>query len=115
MENGINGLHREGLLNLNDEKVDHFLIRLQQVDRVIALANQNLTILAGQKLDELLMYQGRVPELEGTVDKGNVVGVVLGQHLLVNLHVSEDLVGSLFAVDFKGLETGVGEILLIAL
>lgn len=39
MENRVNGLHLEVLLDLDNEEVYHLLVRLQQVDRVVALAD----------------------------------------------------------------------------
>ncbi len=115
MKDSVNGLHGEGLLDLNNEKVDHFLIGLQQVDRIVALADQDLAVLAGQEFDVLFMDEGGVSEFEGAVYKRNVVGVVLWQHLLLYLDISEDFVSCLFAVDLEGFETRIGEVFLEAL
>jgi hypothetical protein len=56
--------HGKVLLDFNDEEVDHFLIRLQQVDRILALADEDFCLLAGQKLGVFLMDDGGVSELE---------------------------------------------------
>lgn len=82
MENVVDGLHREGLLHLDDEEVDHFLIRLQQVDGVVALADQDLSLLVGQELRVLFVDDGGVFELEGGVHEREVVGVEVWQSLV---------------------------------
>ena len=64
MENRVNRLHVEILLHLNYEEIDHLLVRLQKVDRVVTLAYENLAIFAGQKLQEFFMDDGGVPEFE---------------------------------------------------
>lgn len=82
MKNVVDGLHREGLLHLDDEEVDHFLIRLQQVDGVVALTDQDLSLLVGQELRVLFVDDGGVLELEGGVHEREVVGVEVWQSLV---------------------------------
>lgn len=67
MEDGVDFIHREVLLNLNDEEVDHLFVRLKQVDRIVAFTNEDLAVFARQELHELLVDDGRVPEFEGAV------------------------------------------------
>ena len=64
MENRVNRLHVEIFLHLNYEEIDHLLVRLQQIYRVVALAYQNLAVFAGQKLQEFLVDDGGMPEFE---------------------------------------------------
>jgi hypothetical protein len=82
VEDGVDGLHGEGFLYLNDEEVDHFLIRLEEVDGVVGLTDKYFAVFAGEELDEFFVYDGGVSEFEGAVEEGDVVGVVLGQVLL---------------------------------
>jgi hypothetical protein len=56
--------HREVLLHFDDEEVDHFLIRLQQVDGVLAFAYENFSLFARQKLSVFFVDDGGVPKLE---------------------------------------------------
>lgn len=56
--------HREVLLHFDDEEVDHFLIRLQQVDGVLAFAYENFSLFAWQKLSVFFVNYGGMPKLE---------------------------------------------------
>lgn len=67
MKDGVDGFHIEVLLNLNNKEVNHLLIRLQQVYRIITLTNQDLAIFIRKKLQEFLMNQSRMSEFKRTI------------------------------------------------
>jgi hypothetical protein len=67
MENRVDFIHREVFLNLNDEEVDHFFVRLKQINRIVTFTNEDLAVFARQELHELLVDDGRVPKFEGAV------------------------------------------------
>ena len=77
MKDGVDFIHRKIFLDLNDEEVDHLLVRLKQVNGVVTLTNKDLTVFAGQKLHELLVDDGGMPKFERTIDQGYVVRVVM--------------------------------------
>ena len=82
MENVVDGLHGEGLLHLDDEEVDHFFIRLQQIDGVVALADQNLSLLVGQEFGVFFVDYRGVLEFEGGVHQREIVRVEVRQPLV---------------------------------
>ena len=70
--------HREVLLHLDDEEVYHLLIRLEEVDWVLALADEDFCLFAGQEFGIFFVDDGGMAELEGRVHQGQIVGIVLG-------------------------------------
>lgn len=82
MEDLVDFGHREVVLHLNDEEIDHLLIGLQQVDGVLAFADEYFCLFAGEELGVFFVDDGEMAELEGGVDQGEVVRVVLRQPLL---------------------------------
>ena len=67
MKDAIDAVHGEAFFHLDNEEIDHFLVRLKQVDRVVTLANKDLGLLARQELYELLVTDRVVTELERRV------------------------------------------------
>ena len=59
--------HGEVLFHLNNEEVNHFLIRLQQIDRVLTLTDENFCLLTGEEFSVLLMDYAEMFELKGRV------------------------------------------------
>lgn len=96
--------HGKVLFHLNNEEVDHFLVRLQQIDRVLTLTDQDLCLFVGEKFRVLLVDDAEMFELEGRVHQRYVMWVIMRQSLLRDLKVSKDLVCSLFVVYLECLE-----------
>lgn len=69
--------HRKVLLHLDDEEVYHFFVRLQQVDRVLALTDEDFSLFAGQEFGVFFVDDGGMAELEGRVHKGQIVWVIV--------------------------------------
>ena len=73
MEDAIDRLHGKALLDLNDEKVDAFLVALQKIYRVVALTDQNLILFAREELRELIIGDGSAAIFERRVEQGQVL------------------------------------------
>ena len=97
--------HGEVFFHLNNEKVDHFLIRLQQVDRVLTLTDQDFCLFVGEEFRVLLVDDAEMSELERRVYQGYEVRVIMRESFLRDLKVSKDLACGLFIVYLEGLET----------
>lgn len=97
--------HGKVFFHLNNEKVDHFLIRLQQVDRVLTLTDQDFCLFVGEEFCVLLVDDTEMSELERRVYQGYEVRVIMRQSLLRDLEVSKDFACGLFIVYLEGLET----------
>lgn len=67
MENLVDLGHGEVFFHLNNEKVDHFLIRLQQIDRVLTLAYEDFCLFTGKEFSVLLVNDAKMLELKGRV------------------------------------------------
>jgi hypothetical protein len=67
MKDVVNRLHGEVLLNFDDKKVYIFLIRLQEIDRIVALANQNFIVFTWEKLSEFTVVNCRVFKFERSI------------------------------------------------
>lgn len=96
--------HGEVFFHLNNEKVDHLLIRLQQVDRVLTLTDQDFCLFVGEEFCVLLVDDAEMLELEGRVYQGYEVRVIMRQSFLRDLKVSKDLACRFFIVYLEGLE-----------
>lgn len=59
--------HGEVFFHLNNEEVDHFLIRLQQIDRILTLTNKDFCLLVGEEFSVLLVDYAEMLELKGRV------------------------------------------------
>lgn len=97
--------HGEIFFHLNNEKIDHFLIRLQQIDRVLALTDQDFCLFVGEKFCVLLVDNAEMSELERRVYQGYEVRVIMRQSLLRDLKVSKNLASGFFIVYLECLET----------
>jgi hypothetical protein len=67
MKNGVNRFHRKCLLDFYNEKINHFFIRLQKINRIVTLTDKYLTIFTWQKFDKFLVDESWVPEFKRTV------------------------------------------------
>ena len=76
MKNGVNRFHRKCLFDFYNEKIDHFFIRLQKINGIVALTDKYLTIFTRQKFDKLLMNESRMSEFERTVHQRNMMRIV---------------------------------------
>lgn len=107
MKNGIDWLHIEVFFNFDDEKVDHFLIWLKQVNRVVTFTNKDLAIFTGKELQIFLMNNGRMSEFEWTVDQRDVMRIIIWQMLHRYLKIPEYFMSCLLRINFKSLQTWV--------
>lgn len=78
MKDGIDFIHRKVLFNLNDEEIDHLLVRLKQINRIVAFTYENLAVFTRQKFHKFFMNDCRMSELKRTVDQRNVLRKLVG-------------------------------------
>lgn len=67
VEYSIDWLHGKSVLDFYDEEVDVLLVWLQEIDRIVALADEDLIVFVWDELGIMLMIDSGVLELEGGI------------------------------------------------
>jgi hypothetical protein len=69
MEDGINLMHGEALFDFDDKEVNGLLITLEDVDRIVALTDEDLIFLRGEEFSEFSVTDGGAAELKGGIEE----------------------------------------------
>lgn len=69
VEDGVDRLHGKIFLHFDYEEIDHLLIRLKEVDGIVAFTDEYFAFLAGYELEEFFVDDGGVSKFEGAVDE----------------------------------------------
>ena len=109
MENCIDLMHWETFFDLDDEKVDWFLIALENVNGVIAFTNENLILFGREEFCVLSITDGLAAELKGCVQEWNELREKVSDDFWAYFDCLEDLLNFLSALNLKGLQTRILE------